>query len=83
MNTITAYPDHSDSIPTTATATRPLTPSRRAVLAGRFLSGFAALFLTLDLTLKLARVPDAVEGTAHSVTPQASYSRSASCSWPA
>lgn len=63
MSTIAAYPDHPDSIPTPATTTRPMTPSRRALLAGRVLSGFAALFLAFDLTLKLARLPEAVEAT--------------------
>ncbi|MBL9100674.1 MAG: DoxX family protein [Myxococcales bacterium] len=38
-------------------------PGRRAVLAGRLLGGFAALFLAFDAAMKLARVPMAVEGT--------------------
>lgn len=38
-------------------------PARGARLAGRFLSGFAALFLAFDLTLKLAQRPEAIEAT--------------------
>ena len=38
-------------------------PARRAVLAGRFLSGFAALFLAFDLSMKLTANPMAIEGT--------------------
>lgn len=38
-------------------------PARGARLAGRFLSGFAALFLAFDMTLKLAQRPEAIEAT--------------------
>lgn len=38
-------------------------PARGALLAGRFLSGFAALFLAFDMTLKLAQLPEAIEAT--------------------
>jgi hypothetical protein len=38
-------------------------PARGPLLAGRFLSGFAALFLAFDMTLKLAQRPEAIEAT--------------------
>jgi DoxX-like protein len=38
-------------------------PSRRALWTGRVLSGLAVLFLTFDATLKLLRVPEAIEST--------------------
>lgn len=38
--------------------------SRRAVLVGRVLSGFAALFLAFDLSLKLTQDPTAIATTA-------------------
>ena len=34
------------------------------MIAGRVLGGLAALFLAFDLTIKLARVPEALAGTA-------------------
>jgi hypothetical protein len=37
--------------------------SRRAVLAGRILSGIAVLFLAFDAAMKLLALPAAVEGT--------------------
>lgn len=59
-----AFLDHLDASPIpSATPIAHVTPSRRAVLVGRGLSGFAALFLAFDLTLKLAAVPEAVAGT--------------------
>jgi hypothetical protein len=39
------------------------TPSRRAVWAGRILSGIAVLFLAVDAAMKLLRLPGAVDGT--------------------
>lgn len=66
MATSPAYLDHSDSTPTLSAESRSaavVAPSRRAVLAGRFLGGFAALFLAFDMTLKLAGVPEALEAT--------------------
>jgi hypothetical protein len=38
-------------------------PASRAIWAGRILSGLGVLFLTFDLSLKLLRVPAAVENT--------------------
>lgn len=38
-------------------------PGRGAVLAGRFLGGFAALFMAFDAAMKLARAPMEIEGT--------------------
>lgn len=57
--------DHHDTIlaPSTQRAAG-WTPSRGAVLAGRFMGGFAALFLAFDVTLKLSRSSMALEGTA-------------------
>jgi hypothetical protein len=49
--------------PSTAPTSNSAAPSRRAVLAGRILGGFVVLFLGFDLTLKLASVPMAIEGT--------------------
>lgn len=39
-------------------------PSRRAIIAGRCLSGFAALFLAFDLTMKLTAGAEAAVATA-------------------
>lgn len=65
MNTTTAaLLDLTSEVPSTSSVARAGGPSRRAVLAGRCLSGFAALFLAFDASLKLMRVPEAVEGTA-------------------
>ncbi len=36
----------------------------RSVIAGRVISGLALAFMTLDVTMKLARVKQAIEGTA-------------------
>ena len=38
-------------------------PSRRAVVAGRILSGIAVVFLTFDVSIKLLRLAPAVSGT--------------------
>lgn len=57
----TATLDHDD-LPT-MTPARPRPASRRAVLAGRCLSGFAALFLAFDASMKLTQNPMAVQGT--------------------
>jgi hypothetical protein len=38
-------------------------PSRKALWTGRALSGLAVLFLTFDATLKVLRVPEAIEST--------------------
>ena len=46
---------------TTAATSR---PSRRAVVAGRILTGIVALLLTLDAGIKLVRAKAAVEGSA-------------------
>jgi hypothetical protein len=63
--TPTADMDDHDALPTLApsSAARVAAPTRRAVLAGRFLSGFAALFLAFDLSLKITSNPMAIEGT--------------------
>ncbi len=53
--------DHDD-LPT-LTPSRPRPASRRAVLAGRCLSGFAVLFLAFDASFKLSQHPMAVQGT--------------------
>ena len=42
----------------------PSRPSRRAVIAGRILTGIVALLLTLDAGIKLVRAKAAVEGSA-------------------
>lgn len=39
-------------------------PSRRAIWAGRIMSGIASLFLGFDAAMKLMRIPAALEGTA-------------------
>jgi hypothetical protein len=44
-------------------ADRAAAPSRRAVLAGRVLSGIAVLFLTFDAAMKVLQLGPAVEGT--------------------
>ena len=43
----------------------PASPSRsaRSVIAGRVITGLALAFMALDVTMKLARVREAVEGT--------------------
>lgn len=38
-------------------------PSRRALWGGRFLSGFAVLFMLFDATIKVLKHPMAIEGT--------------------
>jgi len=58
----TATLDHDD-LPSLPSA-RPRPASRRAVLAGRCLSGFAVLFLAFDASMKLSRHPMALQGTA-------------------
>ena len=47
-----------------STSTSSYRPSRRAVIAGRILTGIVALLLTLDSGIKLVRVKAAVEGSA-------------------
>ncbi|NUO50349.1 MAG: DoxX family protein [Polyangiaceae bacterium] len=49
--------------PASTTAERSRGGSRRGVWAGRIISGIAVLFLTMDATLKLLQVPEAMEGT--------------------
>lgn len=61
---------------TTATLTHdlpapPIPAKRRAALAGRCLSGFAALFLAFDAAMKLSQHPMALQGT-HELGYQAS-----------
>jgi hypothetical protein len=46
-----------------ALASPPSQPSRRAIIAGRIVSGFISVLLTLDVGIKLLRVPEAVSGT--------------------
>ena len=46
-----------------AHALAPPTPSGRTRWAGRVLTGIAVLFLTFDMTIKLAGVKEAVDGT--------------------
>lgn len=60
MTTLSTLLDQADPTPSPSAAA----PSRRAVLAGRCLSGLVVLFLAFDLTIKLARVPEALAGTA-------------------
>src|SRR5438046_8047024 len=49
---------------TTLEAVAPGSPrSRKALWAGRVMSGFAVLFLLVDATLKVLELPPAVEGT--------------------
>ena len=48
----------------TASSTATNRPSRRAVIAGRILTGIVALLLTLDAGIKLVRARAAVEGSA-------------------
>lgn len=45
-------------------ASRGEQPSRKALWAGRSMSGFVALFLAFDASMKVMNVPAAVEGTA-------------------
>ncbi len=51
-----------------STLSRPQTaserPGRKALWAGRILSGLGIAFLVFDAAMKLARVPEATEGTA-------------------
>ncbi len=44
-------------------STTPPQVSKKALWAGRFLSAFGALFLAFDATMKVLRLPMAVEGT--------------------
>ena len=46
-----------------AEATQPAGPSNKAVWAGRIISGLIVLFMLFDATIKLLRLPAAVEGT--------------------
>src|SRR4051812_45831246 len=50
--------------PRSTTRTSTDRPSRRAVIAGRILTGIIALLLTLDAGVKLVRAKAAVEGSA-------------------
>ena len=47
----------------TPTSSLHATPSRGALWTGRILSGLGVLFLAFDATMKLLRVPEAVQGT--------------------
>jgi hypothetical protein len=49
--------------PRSTTATSTDRPSRRAVIAGRILTGIVALLLTLDAGVKLVRAKAAIEGS--------------------
>jgi len=51
-----------DARPTSRTSTD--RPSRRAVVAGRFLTGIVAVLLALDAGIKLVRAKAAIEGSA-------------------
>jgi len=46
-----------------ATATNDARPANKTVWAGRALSGLAVLFLAFDASIKLTRLPMAIEGT--------------------
>lgn len=68
MTATVASIQHLDHHHTARPGTRPSAagsaePSRRAVRAGRILSGLAILFLLFDATLKLMKLAPAVEGT--------------------
>lgn len=52
-----------NALPQPIPSDSPLTPSTRALWAGRILGGFAALFLGFDAVGKLLQSPQAVEGT--------------------
>ena len=56
-----ARPSIATSTPSSSATNR---PSRRAVIAGRILTGIVALLLTLDAGIKLVRARAAVEGSA-------------------
>ena len=45
-------------------------PSRKAIWAGRVMSGFAALFLLFDASIKVLQLPVAMEGTGQLGYPQ-------------
>ena len=58
----------ADALPTTAAAhpspaAAPATRSRAALWGGRFLTGFATLFLTFDALIKFSLSKEAVQGT--------------------
>jgi hypothetical protein len=63
MTTHAAFLDAHDPLPVQSSS-RAAGPSRRAVRLGRGLSGFAALFLGFDLTLKLTGTAEAAAATA-------------------
>jgi hypothetical protein len=53
-----------DAAPIRSAATSAARPSRRAVIAGRIITGVVALFLTFDAGIKLSLAKVAVEGSA-------------------
>lgn len=57
--------DQSQDTPAqpSAPAARGAQPSKKALWAGRVLTGLAALFLAFDASIKLIQSPEAVEGT--------------------
>jgi DoxX-like family len=55
--------DHDRAAGEPAHAARGEQPSKRALWAGRILSGFVVLFLIVDASMKILMVPAAVEGT--------------------
>ena len=59
-----------------ATATR----APKSVVAGRVITAIAVTFMTMDVGMKLARVKEAIEGTAQRGFPVSIVSRSASWS---
>ncbi len=54
---------HADRLPTFATDMRPVPSARRAVIAGRILSGLAVAFLAFDGIIKVLRTPLAIDAT--------------------
>ncbi len=57
----TQFPIQSDAASSTTHSSQ---PSKKALWAGRVLSGLAVLFLAFDAAMKLLKVAPAVEGTA-------------------
>jgi hypothetical protein len=55
---------------TAGAATRVQQPSRKALWAGRVMSGFASLFLLFDATLKVLELPASIEGSGQLGYPQ-------------
>lgn len=60
----TTLPDSHRMTPSSSTSvTLGSAPSKKALWAGRFLSGFITLFLIFDSSIKLIEHPEAIKGT--------------------